>query len=414
MSFLITQPGEGSQNYKTAVRAASSANVALTGSAPILLGGVTLANNDRVLLKDQGSPAQNGIYVVAISGGVYTMTRSSDANTSREVVPNMLVPVAEGTYADQLFQLTTNGPIVLDTTPLAFGFAVLYDHGLLPGLGDDDHLQYHTDGRALTWLGTRSTADLPENINYLYFTDARAQSAVVTQVITNGVTNKAPSEDAVFDALDLKVTGPASSVPTSIPVYADGTGKLLTGSSGWRITGSALIPFADGVGDIGGSALARPGEIWVKNRINLNALTADRALVSDGSKNILSSSVSGTELGYLSGVSSSIQTQLNDKERKGYYTRVAKSSNYNIATTDDYIGCDSSGGSFTLTLPLANTVQSGKRYIIKDEVGSATTNNISIARSGSDLIDGQTGESLTTNYESITLVCDGASKWFIV
>ena len=34
------------------------------------------------------------------------------------------------------------------------------DHGALIGLGDDDHTQYHTDGRALTWLGTRSIADL--------------------------------------------------------------------------------------------------------------------------------------------------------------------------------------------------------------------------------------------------------------
>lgn len=52
------------------------------------------------------------------------------------------------------------------------------DHGLaLVGLGDDDHTQYHTDGRALTWLGTRSTADLPEGAN-LYFTNERAQDAV--------------------------------------------------------------------------------------------------------------------------------------------------------------------------------------------------------------------------------------------
>jgi hypothetical protein len=47
------------------------------------------------------------------------------------------------------------------------------DHGLLAGLEDDDHTQYHTDGRALIWLGTRSTTDLPEGTN-LYWTDARA------------------------------------------------------------------------------------------------------------------------------------------------------------------------------------------------------------------------------------------------
>ena len=52
------------------------------------------------------------------------------------------------------------------------------DHGLLLGLSDDDHTQYHNDSRALTWLGTRSTSDLPEGTN-LYYTDARAIAALV-------------------------------------------------------------------------------------------------------------------------------------------------------------------------------------------------------------------------------------------
>lgn len=51
------------------------------------------------------------------------------------------------------------------------------DHGGLTGLSDDDHTQYHTDARALTWLGTRSTADLPEGSN-LYFTNERVDDRV--------------------------------------------------------------------------------------------------------------------------------------------------------------------------------------------------------------------------------------------
>jgi hypothetical protein len=34
------------------------------------------------------------------------------------------------------------------------------DHGTLAGLTDDDHTQYHTDARALTWLGTKDITDL--------------------------------------------------------------------------------------------------------------------------------------------------------------------------------------------------------------------------------------------------------------
>lgn len=415
MSFLYTQQDVGSQTYKDAVRTASTADVPLTGATPLSIGGVTVANKDRILLKDQSTGSQNGIYSVSISGGTYTLSRSIDANVSNEVRPNMLVPVQEGTHVDRIFQLITNGPIVLGTTALVFDYAVIYDHGLLVGLGDDDHTQYHNDTRALTWLGTRSTADLPENVNYLYFTDARAQSAVVTQVITNGVTNKAPSEDAVYDALALKVTGPASSVDNSIPVFDGLTGKLIKDSSGLLIESSILKSSVDGGIDIGQAASNRPGSVYVKTKLNLDSLTASRVIVSNASKDLEASSVSSTELGFLSGVTSSVQNQLNDREKKGYYTRITKSANYSIATTDDYIGCDSSGGSFTVTLPAANTVGSGKRFIIKDEGGAATTNNIFVAPNGTDKIDGvNASESLVVNYESITLICDGASKWFII
>jgi hypothetical protein len=413
MSFLLTQTIGGSQNYKDAVRAASSANVPLSGVAPIIVGGVTLADGNRVLLKNQANATQNGIYVIDIVGGTYTLARSADCNSSREIPPNMLVAVNEGTFQEQIFQLITDGPIVLGSTALTFDYAVIYSHSLLTNLGSDDHTQYHTDGRALTWLGTRSTADLPENVNYLYFTATRAQNAVVTQVITNGITNKAPSEDAVFDALALKVDGAASSTANSIPLFADGTGKVLTNTSNWVIIGSILRPLADGSGQVG-EITTRVGGGWFKDVLNLGALTGTRVLVSDSNKNITSSNITTTELGYLSGISGAVQTQLDDKEKKGYYTRVAKSANYAIATTDDYIGCNSTGGTFTVTLPAANLVQSGKRYIIKDEGGAATTNNISIAVTGGDTIDGQASESLVVNYESITLVCDGASKWFIV
>ena len=59
------------------------------------------------------------------------------------------------------------------------------DHGSqLTGLGDDDHALYHTDARALTWLGTRSTTDLSEGTN-LYWTDARWQTAWGLKSTTN-------------------------------------------------------------------------------------------------------------------------------------------------------------------------------------------------------------------------------------
>lgn len=51
---------------------------------------------------------------------------------------------------------------------------------------------------------TLTTSDINEGSN-LYFTDTRARTAAVADAINNGTTNIAPSQNAVFDALALKL-----------------------------------------------------------------------------------------------------------------------------------------------------------------------------------------------------------------
>ena len=90
-------------------------------------------------------------------------------------------------------------------------------------------------------------------------------------------------------------------------------------------------------------------------------------------------------------------------------------TNYNLSATDDYIGCNTFAGSFTLSLPAANSVSSGKLYIVKDEYGACTINPLLIAPNGADKIDGVNASySLNVNFESVTLVCNGADSWFII
>jgi hypothetical protein len=68
------------------------------------------------------------------------------------------------------------------------------DHGAIGGLSDDDHEQYHTDARALTWLGTRDTADLSEGSN-LYYTDDRADARIALFADTLGTAAFADTGD---------------------------------------------------------------------------------------------------------------------------------------------------------------------------------------------------------------------------
>ena len=62
------------------------------------------------------------------------------------------------------------------------------------------------------------------------------------------------------------------------------------------------------------SSLHVVGTFQVSATTTLDQLTASRALVTNASKNLVSSAVTGTELGYLSGVTSAVQTQLDAKQ----------------------------------------------------------------------------------------------------
>jgi hypothetical protein len=102
-------------DVKASVRAATTANITLSGTQSI--DGVALVAGDRVLVKNQSTASTNGIYVVA-SGA---WARATDADANAEVTPGMFTFVEEGTSnADSGWVLTTDAPITLGTTGLAF------------------------------------------------------------------------------------------------------------------------------------------------------------------------------------------------------------------------------------------------------------------------------------------------------
>lgn len=100
---------------KPAVRVATTANITLSGAQTI--DGVSAIAGDRVLVKNQTTASQNGIYVVA-SG---SWTRASDFDTSVKAALGSFVFVEEGsTLADTGWVLSNDGTITLGTTSLTF------------------------------------------------------------------------------------------------------------------------------------------------------------------------------------------------------------------------------------------------------------------------------------------------------
>ena len=103
------------QDSKQSARVATTANIALAGLQTI--DGIVLAAGDRVLIKDQATAKDNGLYVAAVGA----WTRSPDADTSEKLTPEMCVGVEQGTVnGDSLWMLTTDAPITLGVTALTF------------------------------------------------------------------------------------------------------------------------------------------------------------------------------------------------------------------------------------------------------------------------------------------------------
>jgi hypothetical protein len=126
-------------------------------------------------------------------------------------------------------------------------------------------------------------------------------SGVGDNILTKDASSKEVGEinsDITYLTDSYIFVGNASNVPTGVVV----TGDISISNTGVTAIASGVIVNAD----INASAAIGLSK--------LAALTASRALVSDGSGVITASSVTTTEVGYLSGVSSSIQTQFSGKQ----------------------------------------------------------------------------------------------------
>ena len=110
-------------DVKQSVRVATTAPINLSADleAGDLIDGVTLVAGDRVLVKDQSTATENGIYVAVASGAA---SRSSDANGTAdtgELKPGTFTFVEEGTVnSDKGFVVSTNGTITIGSTSIAW------------------------------------------------------------------------------------------------------------------------------------------------------------------------------------------------------------------------------------------------------------------------------------------------------
>lgn len=200
---------------------------------------------------------------------------------------------------------------------------------------------------------------------------------------TGGATTPSDLTVAQVNTLLGTVVGPGSSVDNTVPRFDLTTGKLLQ-TSGVAIDDSNNVTGVTdftATGTVQGGALTSTGltsanTLTVTSTSTFNGLTASRALQTNASKQLESSATTTTELGYLSGVTSAVQTQLDAKQLRS--TLTTKGDIY-VATASDTVARQGVGtNGHVLTADSAQT--NGIKYALPSN-DSQWINNLGLATS---------------------------------
>jgi hypothetical protein len=245
-------------SVKTAVKVATTANITLSGTQTI--DGVAVSAGDRVLVKNQSTSSENGAYDVAAGA----WSRSTDSDTGTELV-NAFYFVQSGTTLQATgWVQSTPGPITIGSTSLVFS--------QFSGAAE------YQAGAGMTKTGL--TFD------------------VVTADASRIVVNP--------DNIDLATTGVTGGTYTKVTLDAYGRATSATAATTSDITEGSRLYFTD--------VRAQAAMTGAASTITTSNLTVSRALASDSSGKVVATAVTGTELGYLSGATSNIQSQLANRQ----------------------------------------------------------------------------------------------------
>ena len=154
-----------SLDVKDSVKVATTANISLSGTQTI--DGASTSAGDRVLVKDQSTAADNGIYVVAAG----SWSRATDADSSAKVTPGMFVFVELGTAGGDNGYVLTNDSVTLGSTALAFtqfsgagqitaGDALTKTGNTLNVAADNKTLQINSDTVRIKGIGATAVGDI--------------------------------------------------------------------------------------------------------------------------------------------------------------------------------------------------------------------------------------------------------------
>lgn len=262
-------------DVKESVRAATTGDITIT-SPGSTIDSVNLVQGDRILLKDQATASQNGIYVWA--AGTAPLVRAIDMDATGEFTGSFFF-VEEGTVnSDQGFVCTTNGTVTPGST--AVEFAQFTGTGQL------------TAGDGLSKIG--NTIDI--NVDDVFIKiNANDALTIKGTSVTGEILKSDGQGGVVYGALDITNSGAISgALPLAngglgvdaSDVSGKATARTNLGLGSMAVQDAATVAITGGTIDISGGTLT-----LASNQINGDSVgngTIDGANLLGASGNTLS------------------------------------------------------------------------------------------------------------------------------
>ena len=175
----------------------------ITGDAngALSVDGVAVTLNDRILVKDQASNVQNGIYKVTATGAAdaaFVLTRTPDADSASEITGGAFTFVEAGsTNADNGYVFTHNGTPTLGTTAITVaqfsgagqisaGDALTKTGNTLDVAVDDSTIEVSSDALQVKDAGITATQLASNAITTVKITDLNVTQAKIANDAING------------------------------------------------------------------------------------------------------------------------------------------------------------------------------------------------------------------------------------
>jgi hypothetical protein len=309
-------------------------------------------------------------------------------------------------------------------------------------VGANNQLQINPNvAHGVSVMGTMTAVDNGNNQHAYNSTQTFAPTAGATicSSFEGTPTLAIPVGQTVTSAVTFRsspsFTNNLGTITTKYGFWFDGGGSLpggtLTTSYGayfaTPVAGTTKIPlYADGAA-IGTSGTAPPTNgLLVNGNIRNSALSANAVTYTNATKDITSVALTNGQvligatgaapaaatLTAGSGVSiTNAANSITISASASFvsYTAITNASSpYTVLSTDQYISVNSSGGAVTINCP--NTTTTGRIIIIKDRLGNAATNNITVTTPGGTVtIDGSTSYVMNVNRQSINLIFNGTN-----